>query len=498
MSVPPDKSGGQPPPDTTPEPTGTLSTTSAWAEGGVNGQEVRMRSFAEILASETSQRNILEIHLTRAEDKAKNLNFDDLGELIFDVLNINPTDCSGFNYSTGRYDTREVKFKPDIDLSPYIKVNLEFKGHLVSTKKQSANVTRVTFRNVPFNVPDEEIIQLCKCYGTPLHNKVNYEKLFNARNKGMMGGTRWVEMEFKSGYIMNNFYWMEGPLPGDTGCRITVLHTGQDQQCSHCLKTGREGCRAQGNGKACKEMKTPRTKMGDYVADLKRLMGYESLKSQYLQQFPSLQAGDGSNTVERMMDDVDVEEALLPSNPIERRDAQIADLQKDAAEIPALKESLVKMKAELQAAKKTSILSKRKLNFARKVTEERLKECLPIPSFEDDHSKVLITLMSTLVDEENFELDPNTETFMSKEDFLKDVEESIEKGGDEKLVKDRLDNVRNKLLERFKDSVASGRDRRLSISSISSQDSTKRKASQDLACEKDAVRSKPSFIPIST
>ena len=134
-----------------------------------------------------------------------------------------------------------------MDISLYIKNGLIFKGHEVNTKKQINNLTKVTFRNVPFNIPDEEIIELCKCYGSPVDNRVNYEKLFNSRNKGMMGGTRWVEIELKPGVCFNNFYWMEGPLPGDIGSRITVLHSGQEQQCSNCLKTGRGGCKALGN-----------------------------------------------------------------------------------------------------------------------------------------------------------------------------------------------------------------------------------------------------------
>ena len=132
--------------------------------------EVKMRTFAEILASE-QQRNILEINITRmnitdgngGSTRAKALNFDDLAELIFDVLKIDHNLCAGYNYSTGRYETWDVKFKPGVDLSTYIKSTLVFKGHKVFTKRQMNNLTRVSFRNVPFNIPDEEIIQLCKC-----------------------------------------------------------------------------------------------------------------------------------------------------------------------------------------------------------------------------------------------------------------------------------------------------------------------------------------------
>ena len=121
-------------------------------------------------------------------------------------------------------------------------------------------------------------------------------------------------------------------------------------------------------------------------------MGYESLKSQYLRQFPSLNV-----EMDEQIDAGD-EEDLLPSNPIERRDAKIAELEKNVADMNELKENVLKMKAELKLAVKTANIANAKVDFARKVTEERLKECLPVPSFQDDYSKVLVTLMSALID----------------------------------------------------------------------------------------------------
>ena len=41
----------------------------------------------------------------------------------------------------------------------------------------------VTFKNVPLNVPDEEIIHLCISYGSSVENKVHYEVLCNSRNR---------------------------------------------------------------------------------------------------------------------------------------------------------------------------------------------------------------------------------------------------------------------------------------------------------------------------
>ena len=121
----------------------------------------------------------------------------------------------------------------------------------------------------------------------------------------------------------------------------------------------------------------------------------------------------------------DIEDDLLPLNPIEHRDAKIADLEKSAADFNDLKEKMLKMKAELNISIKTSNIAKNKLKFARKVTEERLKECLPVPNFEDDQSKVLFTIMSTLVDEVSFDMDPDTDLLKPQEDFLNVIKDSI-------------------------------------------------------------------------
>ena len=73
--------------------------------------------------------------------KAKALTHDDLGELIFDVLNVDYKDCLCFNYSRGKCETREKKFKSGVDLTPYIKTGLVYKDHEASTKKQEVLIT---------------------------------------------------------------------------------------------------------------------------------------------------------------------------------------------------------------------------------------------------------------------------------------------------------------------------------------------------------------------
>ena len=86
----------------------------------------KRRSFAEIIASEKINRNIVQIHMKKIPQRQdngdlinpKSLNHDDVGEFIFDVVKIDYKDCLSFNFNSGRYDTREIKFKPEIDTLP--------------------------------------------------------------------------------------------------------------------------------------------------------------------------------------------------------------------------------------------------------------------------------------------------------------------------------------------------------------------------------------------
>ena len=191
---------------------GQVSTSSVWTGHGAPGgnKPTTLRTFAQIVEAEKVNRNILEIHLEKitSEDngvtiKPKSLTFDDLGELIFDILKVEPKECLTFDYNSGRYDTKEIKLKPGIDASKYTTTEpITYKDHLVTVNKQLSNITRVTFKNVPLNVPDEEIIHLCLCYGAPIDMKVHYETLTNPRNKGMASSTRYVDMLMNQGACM--------------------------------------------------------------------------------------------------------------------------------------------------------------------------------------------------------------------------------------------------------------------------------------------------------
>ena len=133
---------------------------------------------------------------------------EDVSVLIFDVIKLNPNDCLGVALKTSRYDTKEVKLRPEVDPTPYLTGNnpILFKDHEVEVKRQSSNVT-ITFRNVLFNIPDAEIINLCNCYGEPVDNNVTYEKP-SKNSRGVPRSSRIVEMKLKPGkHLKTSMGW---------------------------------------------------------------------------------------------------------------------------------------------------------------------------------------------------------------------------------------------------------------------------------------------------
>ena len=75
------------------------------------------RSWKQIIVDAKKQ-NILQIRMLKNSKtvngetiKPRNLKHDDIATFIFDYLGIKPEECIGFDYNTGRYDTREIQLK---------------------------------------------------------------------------------------------------------------------------------------------------------------------------------------------------------------------------------------------------------------------------------------------------------------------------------------------------------------------------------------------------
>jgi hypothetical protein len=219
------------------------------------------------------------------------------------------------------------------------------RDHQVEVTTQSSSITRVTFKNIPFNIPDEEIINLCECYGEPLDNLIHNEKPSRA-TRGVSGSTRFVNMRMLPGKQFENFYWMEGPMEGERGCRITVLHNGQLQQCSHCLRR-KDSCPGGGMEKLCEKKGNPKGMIADYMKLLKLHHNYSSLKMKYQQEeYPFLtrptNLGDGfGHMIEKEEEDEIVLDNTEDANnsQLDAKNLRIAELEAQISDQNLLKQS---------------------------------------------------------------------------------------------------------------------------------------------------------------
>jgi len=168
---------------------------------------------------------------------------------------------------------------------------------------------------------------------------------------------------------------MEGPLPGDQGRRITVLHYGQAQQCSFCLETAETGCLGFGQGKRCESNGGKRMKMSTYMAKLKEETGYMSLKEQYDQEmarvYGSMDNGKTMTSPEEidkfinenydaLADEIneDTAEEIVNRNPIQKRNDMIENLEKELAEAKAAAKEAEKSKGRYNKRKSKSRVRK--------------------------------------------------------------------------------------------------------------------------------------------
>ena len=103
MSKPGDPGGGQPPAvNGTPSP---QPTTTPERSGG---SARKRRTYQEIVQHEIAHRNIIEIKLVKIREitgsevtTPKNLTTEETGELLFDIIKVNPADCEKVALYTG-------------------------------------------------------------------------------------------------------------------------------------------------------------------------------------------------------------------------------------------------------------------------------------------------------------------------------------------------------------------------------------------------------------
>ena len=159
-------------------------------------------------------------------------------------------------------------------------------------------------------------------------------------------------MKMLAGKQFENFYWMEGTLEGDQGGRITVLHQGQVMQCSHCLRRA-DSCLGGGKGRLCRERKTARGEIGDYMRHLKLHHNYTSLKMKFKEEFPQLAAGvahqDGFGHMKESIEE-DHEKNNDDKNESGSQEETILNLQKQLSEANLARESQIHEIAKLKSS----------------------------------------------------------------------------------------------------------------------------------------------------
>ena len=492
---------GPGPPDLTvtpPSPSQSLTYAKA-LEGNARGTS-NLLKFAEIVAQQRVERNVLEVKIKRNQTKnesdeafnaPRGLNMDDISEIVFEILGINFEDCIGVDYFTGRYDTKEILLKPGVDATKYITMEpIMYKDHEIQVKKMLNDLTKVTFKNVPMYVPDEEILHLCGVYGTVPDNKVHWEtiRVSTANKKGVLvSPTRYVLMNINNGAMFNNFYWLEGPMAGDPGRRVTVLHPGQRQQCSNCFLTTTTGCKGAGNGRACFRITGSRVKMSTYMETLKSSTGYESLKAKYMRQlartYPKLQGEPGvldSTQVGDMdaysLDDEEFDNVvnigIIPINPIVEKDQQIEDLTKTIEslkekikDIPKLEKSLEEAKTENRRALSLTRQAGRRLSVSRKANEQKMVGLIKSGTNWSEDSAHLACSHAAALNDEEFIIDTSTDTVIPKDknfNFLKKVEEYLEKTDQSQM--ERLSEMRRLILDQMKPTIKRRGEKRVSDS----------------------------------
>ena len=303
---PPDHRSRGPPPGPPPGHPGLSTSTSlnsgtpAW----VGARSNRDRPYTQIISdSMSSTANIiLKISIAPNDPEKKSMNMQDsqLGDFLFNDIKLPVEDVLRLGFSTGRNDTKEILVKHSSDLSKIITDDLSppyhmYKDHRITISTLDDKTTRVTFLNVPFEIPDEELRHLCETYGTLIDGKIHTVTIkLNGQTKVTLpGSTKKIDVQLHQGKKMKNYYWLSGPGQNDSGKRVTVLHDNQGpRQCGHCLKTGApQGitdqdstsfCLGGGNAKACKSINPERTRLSSYINQL-RNEGYYTLKDIHIE-----------------------------------------------------------------------------------------------------------------------------------------------------------------------------------------------------------------------
>merc|ERR1712052_60404 len=294
------------------------------------------------------------------------------GELLFNSCGINPGDIRGVDFAAGGALNCEVKLTDNADISRYVGVSGSFKNYSYNTLGPAEAEGLVTFKGVPLEVPDIEIIWLLKSYGykpSPegvRHSPASVTSLDKEVScKALESTTRSIRATPPTGRRLRGFYFWAGLQEADKPRRVSVDHKGRGpRQCPHCLKTAFETfpCPYNAKGSACKRHGATRTSLAQYNKILREQDGYQTLR-QLMFSSPALddqepeQESDLPPAQPEMEEEE--EEVSTPRTP-EEVSSLLLQARSWAEEPSSLVPQLVKEPLEQQVATLTKQLSEAK------------------------------------------------------------------------------------------------------------------------------------------
>ena len=279
-----------------PHPLTQMRHASYAGAAGAAASNVEREAYRALAEATKDKRNLLILktpkHPTDSGPRKKLLEQVDWAELIFDLCEIKPDDVAGIDFQAGGFNAAEIQLKDEVDSSQYVGISKELKGMTFNISKSQENSTRITFKNVPLSVPDQELLHLVKAYGGKLEKEeVEHAKEQVSSPKGInlevMGTTRFIHATFPPNKRLKSFYWLQGPLSKDPLRRIIAEHAGQvGRQCGHCLRGSADPvnpCHFNGKTSACKKNNPlGRQPLSRYFSLLREEDHYVSLKHQYM------------------------------------------------------------------------------------------------------------------------------------------------------------------------------------------------------------------------
>ena len=382
----------------------------------------KARNYEEILKeSKDEAKNVLNVRIEkiRSQEWVQGLTQEDVEHILFNELKID-VDAVVEVDITSRYNFKEIIFKKDHDIVKYQRPPFLFKGHMVTAGSSAKlrNMVKITFRNVPRSVPDEELLHFCSKFGHVHDRTVFYGKYFSGNFAGLHNGTRWLNIELTS-KVPINFIWLEGPEDNES-VRVTVtLGAGGETQCGHCLQTGAEGCPGRGKAKICREKKTKRAEIDQYMKSLFERFCYKTLKSDY---FDWLKEKKDEENEKK-------EEDLGPKEKEKTDDINKKNESKEENE---------KLKKEIKALnEKIACQENRELNWKnlRKTILKDVEESLAEPLFADSNLSKLVAQFSLTLQDNEYHTDDKGFVILNNDVIFKGMKLTSEDEKENEIMK---------------------------------------------------------------